>query len=166
MHSEFLAPLCWIEHHRHLRDGPLEKLWGGGGEISSRRNFFFVSKFFAWICLAWIFFRNWRALILLLLLFYFPLREYFFTSSFPCRSLQDNPELSINSNPTVGALFIIISVSTYFLFTVFCWIFIHKNANKIWVLRYGEPLLSEISPAPFSAGFELFKRVFRLICYG
>ena len=30
-----------------LRDGPLEKLWGAGGdwEFSSRRNFFFVIKF-------------------------------------------------------------------------------------------------------------------------
>ena len=27
-----------------LRDGPLEKLWGGGGEFSSRRNFFSLSN--------------------------------------------------------------------------------------------------------------------------
>ena len=31
---------------RTIRDGPLEKLWGGGGgEFSSSRNFFFVIKF-------------------------------------------------------------------------------------------------------------------------
>ena len=29
-----------------LRDGPLEKLWGGGGEFSSRRNFFSLSNSF------------------------------------------------------------------------------------------------------------------------
>ena len=28
----------------YLRDGPLEKLWGGGGEFSSRRNFFSLSN--------------------------------------------------------------------------------------------------------------------------
>ena len=27
-----------------LRDGPLEKLWGGGGELSSPRNFFSLSN--------------------------------------------------------------------------------------------------------------------------
>ena len=27
-----------------LRDGPLEKLWGGGGEFSTRRNFFSLSN--------------------------------------------------------------------------------------------------------------------------
>ena len=27
-----------------LRDRPLEKLWGGGGEFSSRRNFFSLSN--------------------------------------------------------------------------------------------------------------------------
>ena len=27
-----------------LRDGPLEKLWGGEGEFSSRRNFFSLSN--------------------------------------------------------------------------------------------------------------------------
>ena len=29
---------------RGLRDRPLEKLWGGGGEFSSRRNFFSLSN--------------------------------------------------------------------------------------------------------------------------
>ena len=27
-----------------LRDGPLEKLWGGGGEFSSRKNFFSLAN--------------------------------------------------------------------------------------------------------------------------
>ena len=27
-----------------LRDGPLEKLWGGGGEFLSRRNYFSLSN--------------------------------------------------------------------------------------------------------------------------
>ena len=40
---------------RPLRDGPLEKLWGGGGEFSSRRNFFSLSnslyEFFSGPCM-------------------------------------------------------------------------------------------------------------------
>ena len=35
-----------------LRDGPLEKLWRGEGEIFEPQEFFFVIKF-----LVWIFFR-------------------------------------------------------------------------------------------------------------
>ena len=29
-----------LTFEKQLRDGPLEKLWGGGGEFSSHRNFF------------------------------------------------------------------------------------------------------------------------------
>ena len=37
-----------------IRDGPLEKLWvGGGGEFSSRRNFFFIIQFLVWIFLVY-----------------------------------------------------------------------------------------------------------------
>ena len=31
-------------YFRDLRDGPLEKLWRGGGEFSNRRNFFSLSN--------------------------------------------------------------------------------------------------------------------------
>ena len=34
-----------------LRDRPLEKLWGGGGELFSRRNFFSAIRFHVWIFL-------------------------------------------------------------------------------------------------------------------
>ena len=58
-----------------LRDGPFEKLWGGGGgegEFSSRRNFFSLanSLFEFFYVIAWIFFRiNWRARIVFHLIF-------------------------------------------------------------------------------------------------
>ena len=34
-----------------IRDGPLEKLWGGGRGIFEPQEFFFVIKFFVWIFL-------------------------------------------------------------------------------------------------------------------
>ena len=35
---------CSVNTLQRIRDGPLEKFWGGGGEFSSRRNFFFLSN--------------------------------------------------------------------------------------------------------------------------
>ena len=59
-----------------LRNGPLEKLWGGGGgEFSSCRNFFFVIKF-----LVWIFFRPLHEYFLGLI----GVQEFFFHLIFPC----------------------------------------------------------------------------------
>ena len=67
-----------------FRDGPLEKLWGGGG----KGNFRAAEIFFRYPipcmnflqAIALIFFRiNWRALIFFS--FNFPLREYFFCTS-------------------------------------------------------------------------------------
>ena len=66
-----------------LRDGPLEKLWGGGGRgIFELQEFFFVIKF-----LVWIFFRPLHEYFLGLIgvqeffSFNFPLREFFFCTS-------------------------------------------------------------------------------------
>ena len=69
---------CW---RLELRDGPLEKLWGGG-EFSSCRNFFSLSnslhEFFQ--ALVWIFLSvNWCARIFFKL--NFPLREFYFCTS-------------------------------------------------------------------------------------
>ena len=36
---------CSVNTLQRIRDGPLEKFWGGGGEFSSRRNFFLLSNF-------------------------------------------------------------------------------------------------------------------------
>ena len=73
----------WCGAHKHsqvnLRDGPLEKLWGGRG-IFDLQEFFFVTKF-----LVWIFFRplheyflgvNWLARIFFHLIF--PCANFFF----------------------------------------------------------------------------------------
>ena len=40
----FLATQYWCSRFSRSRDGPLEKLWGRGGEFSSRRNFFSLSN--------------------------------------------------------------------------------------------------------------------------
>ena len=42
--KERLRARLTFETMKQLRDGPLEKLWGGGGEFSSRRNFFSLSN--------------------------------------------------------------------------------------------------------------------------
>ena len=37
-----------------ISDGPLEKLWGGGGrEIFERQDFFFIIQFLVWIFLVY-----------------------------------------------------------------------------------------------------------------
>ena len=65
-----------------VRDGPLEKLWGGEGNFWAAGIFFRFQipcmNFFQ--ALAWIFLRvNWRARIFFS--FNFPLREFFFCTS-------------------------------------------------------------------------------------
>ena len=52
-----------------LRDGPLEKLWGGGRGIFESQEFFFVIKF-----VVWIFFRPWHEYFLGLI----GMQEFFF----------------------------------------------------------------------------------------
>ena len=58
-----LKPFSYKSKFSSIRDGPLEKLWGGG-EFSGRRNFFSLSnslyEFFLGRCMN-IFRVNWRA---------------------------------------------------------------------------------------------------------
>ena len=45
--KERLRARLTFETMKQLRDGPLEKLWGGGGGIFEPQEFFFVIKFLA-----------------------------------------------------------------------------------------------------------------------
>ena len=81
-HQVFQQKRLYSSCQAFLRDGPLEKLWGGGRRISELQEFFFVVKF-----LVWIFFRPKHEYFLGLIgmheffSFNFPLCEYFFCTS-------------------------------------------------------------------------------------
>ena len=78
--STFIKRLETQTVHCGFRDGPLEKLWGGGGGVGNFRaaGTFFVIKF-----LAWIFFRPQHEYFLGLI----GVHDFFFHLIFPCANI-------------------------------------------------------------------------------